>query len=115
MKSILFTFAFPILMAGVWICERNQPIEAVRLSENDLALLRSNVREIIRPKCGSCHTSGLPTAKAKALAVFDLKSDIWSTGMNEQQLRNFSNRLSDVQDSAKVKVAALLSAELEKR
>jgi len=115
MKSILFVSTVPILITGLWICERTQPIEAIGLSESDLALLRSNVREIIRPKCGSCHTSGLPTAKAKALAVFDLKSDTWSTGMNAEQLRNFSNRLSGVQDSAKVKIAALLSAELERR
>lgn len=44
------------------------------------------VKNLIRDDCGSCHTSGLKTARTEALKVFDLNDSDWMGKMNETQL-----------------------------
>ena len=49
---------------------------------------------IIDRYCGSCHRRSLPTAKPKALAVFDLSDASWTARMSEAQLRESVVRLA---------------------
>ena len=102
-------------MAGVWIFGGTQSTESIGLSESGLALLRSEVREIIRPTCGSCHTSTLPTAKPKAVVVFDLKNEDWSATMQVEQLKKVDTRIKDFSTTEKEKIDKLISAELARR
>jgi mono/diheme cytochrome c family protein len=98
-----------------WPCGNTQPLPAVAIPAEELGVLRAEVREIIRPECGSCHTSTLPTAKPGAVAAFDLEKDDWSASMNAEQLHSFGKRLSDFKDSSRVQINKLISAELARR
>jgi mono/diheme cytochrome c family protein len=49
--------------------------------------LRESARETLTANCAECHTTGLPTALPKALAVFDLAERDWSRHMSAAQLR----------------------------
>jgi hypothetical protein len=56
--------------------------------------LARQAKEIVAARsCAHCHTTGLPTAKRGALAVFDLSSDDWYSGMSGRQLRSLQDRL----------------------
>ena len=69
------------------------------------ANLSNDVREIIRPRCGSCHTSTLSTAKPKAVKVFDLAQENWAGTMSSQQLDKFLSRLNSLPESERSKVS----------
>jgi hypothetical protein len=58
------------------------------------------VRTLIRPHCGSCHTGSLPSAKPKAVAVFDLDTREFQARMTRAQLDAFIGRLSGKLDDA---------------
>ena len=45
--------------------------------------------------CGECHTTGLPTALPRALAVYDLTQLDWSRRMTDAQLREAERRLRE--------------------
>jgi hypothetical protein len=100
--------------AGVWTCSSGHTVEGKQIPDEKLALLRAEVREVIRPSCGSCHTSSLPTAKPKAVAVFDLTRDDWSSSMTSEQLKSFAARSKDFREDARAKVDLLLAAEMAK-
>jgi hypothetical protein len=55
--------------------------------------LRARVGDLARPLCGSCHQGSLPTAKAGALAVFDLDRVDWPTRMQTRQFDAFLGRI----------------------
>ena len=109
MASSLLLFTFPLMLMGLWACESISPVP---VSGDELAMLRSEVRRIIRPGCGSCHTSSLRTAKPAALAVFDLARDDWSAEMTKQELSGLQSRTRDIRDTLALKVEALVAAEL---
>ena len=77
--------------------------------------LRNEVREMIRPQCGSCHTSTLPTAKQKAVAVFDLAKEDWPTTISEKRFEAFKRRLSSLDNSQKEKVDRFVQEEINHR
>lgn len=77
--------------------------------------LSEQVRIIIRPDCGSCHTSTLPTAKPGALRVFDLAKDAWAVTMSREQLESFQRRLRKLSRPARSKVEAFVDAEMKER
>jgi hypothetical protein len=57
------------------------------------------VLALARDACGSCHQRSLPTAKPKALAVFDLDAPgEWSARMSGRQLRAFPGRFGGALD-----------------
>ncbi len=87
----------------------------VQAATSKPGLLRSEVREIIRPKCGSCHTSSLPTAKPKALTIFDVKRDDWPTTISERQFKAFKGRLNDMSDSLKHEIDVFVKGEIALR
>ncbi len=50
------------------------------------------MRDLLVVPCGSCHRSTLPTAKAGALAVFDLEEKVWYRHMTDDQIRELARR-----------------------
>ena len=58
------------------------------------ASLADQAREIIRSSCGTCHTTSLPTANPKALAIYDLDQPDWGATMSRAQLDSFSQRVA---------------------
>lgn len=64
----------------------------------DLKQARDSVRQIIqRTRCASCHTPG-PEAREKALEVYNLSSNIWSSTLNNDQLNTLGWILSSGSD-----------------
>ena len=114
-RSILLILYLLIAISALWIFGSQSPMQSQGLPEDEIPALRKEVREIIRPTCGSCHTSTIPTAKPKALAVFDLKNDDWSGRMTVSQLKGFDKRLDKFNPSEKSKINKLLDAERAKR
>jgi mono/diheme cytochrome c family protein len=55
--------------------------------------LREQVRELAKPRCGSCHQGSVSTAKPAALAVFDLDTADWSARMAPRQFDAFMGRM----------------------
>jgi hypothetical protein len=77
-----------------------------------LGSLRDQVRALAQPHCGSCHQGSLPTAKAGALAVFDLERADWPTSMKTPQLDKFLGRIKGKLDEPKLQVVrAFIAAE----
>jgi hypothetical protein len=71
------------------------------------------VAELVKPRCGSCHQASLPTASARAVAVFDLDRRDWAAGLNARQLRAFLGRLgSKLDGAATARVRAFVDARL---
>jgi mono/diheme cytochrome c family protein len=60
-----------------------------------LEILRESAREVLDRNCGECHTSALPTALPRALAVYDLTQLDWSRRMSAAQLRDAEGRLHE--------------------
>ena len=50
------------------------------------------MRDLLVTPCGSCHRSTLPTAKPRALAVFDLEEKVWYRHMTDDQIRELARR-----------------------
>ena len=73
--------------------------------------LRKNVREIINPRCGSCHTSTLATAKPKAIKIFDLAREDWSGMITKDHFKGLERRLQDLNESDKKMVSEFIRAE----
>ncbi len=68
--------------------------------------------------CGACHRSDRPTAKPKALAIFDLTREGWLAGMTEAQVKSAIGRMKGISgDGEEARKAALLmlNAELARR
>ena len=114
-RTVLVIPYFLITLSGFWTCSNQLPLQSQAVSDGQLVSLRNDVKEIIRPECGSCHTSTLPTAKPGAVAAFDLVKDDWSGSMTTEQLQGFAKRTRDFSDSAKVKIDHLLAAEIAER
>jgi hypothetical protein len=79
---------------------------------------REEAREILTMHCGKCHRSDLPTAKAKALAVYDLTEADWSARMSRPQLEDALGRLrknSDVPKGEAERFAEFVTAERARR
>jgi hypothetical protein len=105
----LATAMLPLLTGGVFLAqETHQP-------NSDSTSLSHEIRDIIRPKCGSCHTSILPSANPKACAVFDLAQGDWPTTMSKGHLQKFKNRLNGLTDSLKTKIDQFVKQETSLR
>ncbi len=104
------------LVGGFWTCGGSQQIKRQLPSQEEWTTLRNEVRELIRPDCGSCHTSSLETAKPGAIRVFDLVKEDWAASMSAEQLQGFQRRASGSVDEEDVrKIDDFLGAELARR
>lgn len=77
--------------------------------------LADEVRETIRPQCGSCHTSTFASARPGAVQVFDLVKADWSAGMSFAQLEKFRSRLARLDHSKRQRVEEFVRNEQRKR
>ena len=104
-----------LMMSALLMMRDVRPTERTTPSQRVSTSLRDDVREIIRPRCGSCHTSTLPTMKQKAVAVFDLAQDNWPNTMSASQLEKFKSRLRSLEDSLKIRVEQFVRDETTRR
>lgn len=59
------------------------------------AALREHVRGLAKTHCGQCHQATRPTAKAAALAIYNLDADDWSDTLSAARLEGgFTRRLN---------------------
>ena len=78
---------------------------SLTITAPDLALGRAAFSRY----CGECHDHRLPTAKAKALAIFDLADARWIEKLSTHQVEAAKGRLKGkATDAEKVATAALL-------
>lgn len=104
------------LVGGLWTCGGSQQIKPQLRSQEEWTALKNDVRELIRPTCGSCHTSSLATAKPGAVRVFDLAKEDWSVNMSAEQLQSFKRRTTgDFDEEGARKIDAFLGVELARR
>lgn len=75
-------------------CSNSPPVEPRRVAEAERPVLLDRTREIVRPHCGECHTSSLPTAKPEAVAVFDFEREDWGAAMDADQLARFRRSIA---------------------
>jgi hypothetical protein len=103
----------------------NALLLSLLLSAEPYLDLRESARAVLQAECGLCHIRGLKTAKAGALAIFDLTRGDFADGLTEVQMASVRSRLgSDLRESAEPRnvsaadqkrVADFLAAELERR
>ncbi len=79
---------------GAAACSSAPPVEAHRVADEEWPALLDRTREIVRPHCGECHTSSLPTAKPDAVAVFDFEREDWGAAMDVGQLGRFRRSIA---------------------
>ena len=76
-------------------CARLPAYEARIVAPAELQVARDQVRGYARTHCGRCHIASLPTALPRALAIYNLDADEWSSTLTASQLRNgFPRRLN---------------------
>jgi mono/diheme cytochrome c family protein len=90
-----------VAAAGSAVTETSEAVPAAAAAIGDAAdavaaqvALADRTREIIRPTCGSCHTTSSPQAQPKALAIYDLDRPDWGTTMSRKRLAKFSGRIA---------------------
>jgi mono/diheme cytochrome c family protein len=71
------------------------PLPVPAADTESLDTLRESAREVLDRNCGQCHTSTLPTALPRALAVYDLIQLDWSRRMTPAQLHDAEGRLKE--------------------
>lgn len=106
----------PSLVYGSLACGAPPPIAPEALDAVSYAALRSDVKALTAPHCGSCHDKNLQTAKPEALAIFDYTVEDWPMMLKEEQMPVFQQRLGSKLDAAgDAKVARLFSAVLSRK
>jgi hypothetical protein len=108
---LVLTAAVAVALA---IYRSTAPISGRPATAEELHGLRNDVKGILRPGCGSCHTTGHPAAKPAALAVFDFSREDWSGHMSADQLQNLRHRSGSMADSLMTKLESLIAAEMVK-
>lgn len=82
-----------------------------------LAHARKQATVILKAHCGRCHIPSLPTARPKALAVFNLTRVDWWRTMNEQKLATSGDMIlhSGFSKQIKAQYKRFLRLELRER
>lgn len=70
-------------------CSSGPSVPPQLAPDAERAVLQDRTREIVRPHCGSCHTTSSPQAVPDALAVYDLERQDWGGSMKRDQLGTF--------------------------
>jgi mono/diheme cytochrome c family protein len=74
---------------------------------------RHAAHDVLAEHCGECHESHRPTAKPKALAVFDLDKPDWPSRFDEHKFNSALKRLAGKSDAARDAFIAFRDAELK--
>lgn len=73
---------------------------------------RRAAHDVLAQHCGECHESHRPTAKPKALAIFDLDQPDWPSRFDEHKYNSALKRLANQSDAARDAFIAFRDAEL---
>jgi hypothetical protein len=73
---------------------------------------RRAAHDVLAEHCGECHESHRPTAKPKALAIFDLDQPDWPSRFDEHKFKSALGRLSGKSAAARDAFIAFRDAEL---
>ena len=73
---------------------------------------RHAAHDVLAQHCGECHESHRPTAKPKALAIFDLDQPDWPSRFDEHKYQAALKRLASKSDAARDTFIAFRDAEL---
>jgi hypothetical protein len=73
---------------------------------------RRAAHDVLAEHCGECHEGHRPTAKPKALAVFDLDQPDWPLRFDEHRYQAALRRLASKSDAAREAFIAFRDAEL---
>lgn len=73
---------------------------------------RRAAHDVLAQHCGECHESHRPTAKPKALAIFDLDQPDWPSRFDEHKYNSALKRLANQSDAARDTFIAFREAEL---
>jgi hypothetical protein len=74
---------------------------------------RRAAHDVLAEHCGECHESHRPTAKPKALAIFDLDKPDWPSRFDEHKFASALKRLAGKSDAARDAFVAFRDAELK--
>lgn len=77
-----------VYAARVWVMPR--AVSEVRVRETPEA---DTALRVMSENCGKCHSPGLPTTDAKALAVFDLAEKPWYGRVTDERLAKIVKRI----------------------
>ena len=107
-------FALAALAPG---CANLPAYQARALAPAELQTVREQVRGYARTHCGHCHIASLPTALPRALAIYNLDANEWSSTLTASQLRNgFPRRLNgQLDEEGKRQLRAFIEGELALR
>ena len=73
---------------------------------------RRAAHDVLAEHCGECHESHRPTAKPKALAIFDLDKPDWPARFDDHKYKAALMRLSSKGNAARDAFIAFRDAEL---
>jgi hypothetical protein len=73
---------------------------------------RRTAHDVLAEHCGECHEGHRPTAKPKALAVFDLDQPDWPMRFDEHRYQSALRRLASKSAAAREAFIAFRNAEL---
>jgi hypothetical protein len=73
---------------------------------------RRAAHDVLAEHCGECHESHRPTAKPKALAIFDLDQPDWPSRFDDHKYKSALKRLANQSDKARDTFIAFREAEL---
>ena len=88
------------------------PVVVAAAAPDPREATRHAAHEALVKHCGTCHESHRPTAKPKALAIFDLDKPDWPTRFDEHRFKSALARLSKQSDAARDAFIAFRDAEL---
>lgn len=70
----------------------------------------TRVRAVLGAHCGECHEGSRPTAKASALAVFDLERARWEQRLTDRQASTLEGRMGALSDAERAEALAWIFA-----
>jgi hypothetical protein len=74
---------------------------------------RRAAHDVLAEHCGECHEGHRPTAKPKALAIFDLDKPDWPSRFDDHKFGSALKRLASKSDAARDTFIAFHDAELK--
>jgi len=103
-----------VLVALAWPLP---PAQAPPSTPSKLVQLREEARQLAARRCGSCHSSKSPSAKPRAVQIFDTERTDWSSRMSDAQLRKALQRFGapSIPPDELQRVTAYVDAELADR
>ena len=94
-------------LACLVACRSAPPVPPLAVADTERPALLDRTREIVRPHCGSCHTTSSPQAVPAALAVYDLEQSDWGARMSTGQLATFHRSILRKLEDAPAERAAI--------